>query len=173
MKQFIPSRSFVTSLFVMLLLLVASGGIGIAFAQEKAASDINMQILRDKVKADKKLLVADSMELTDAEARGFWPIYESYQKDLQALDERLMKTIQNYADAYNNNNLTDQTAKQLSDEVIAIDEGEVKMRKAYSVKLAGVLPGRKAALYLQIENNIRALLRYELAAEIPLIPLMK
>jgi hypothetical protein len=169
MKQFIPSGNFVASLFLMSFLLVAPGGIGIAFAQEKAASDIDMQILRDKVKADKKLLVADNMELTDAEAKGFWPIYESYQKDLQALDERLMKTIQNYADAYNNNKLTDQIAKQLSEEVIAIDEDEVKMRKAYSVRLAGALPGRKAALYLQIENNIRALLRYELATEIPLM----
>jgi hypothetical protein len=169
MKQLIPGGSFVASIFVTSLLLVASGGIGIAFAQEKAASDTAMQILRDKVKADKKLLVSDNMELTDAEAKGFWPIYDSYQKDLQTLDERLMKIIQSYAEAYNNDKLTDRIAKRFSEEVIAIDEDEVKIRKAYSVKLAGVLPGRKAARYLQIENNIRAALRYELAAEIPLV----
>jgi hypothetical protein len=169
MKRFIPSGSLVASIFVTSLLLVAVGGVGIAFAQEKAASDTDMQILRDKVNADKKLLIADNMELTDAEAKGFWPIYESYQKDLQTLDERLMKIIQSYADAYNNDNLTDRIAKQFSEEVIAIDEDEVKIRKAYSVKLAGVLPGRKTARYLQIENNIRAALRYELAAEIPLV----
>jgi hypothetical protein len=52
MKQFMSSGSFVPSLFVMSLLLVASGRIGVAFAQEKAASDINMQILRDKVNVD-------------------------------------------------------------------------------------------------------------------------
>jgi hypothetical protein len=169
MKRFIPSGSLVASIFVTSLLLVAVGGVGIAFAQEKAASDTDMQILRDKVNADKKLLIADNMELTDAEAKGFWPIYESYQKDLQTLDERLMKIIQSYADAYNNDNLTDRIAKQFSEEVIAIDEDEVKIRKAYLVKLAGVLPGRKTARYLQIENNIRAALRYELAAEIPLV----
>jgi hypothetical protein len=60
-------------------------------------------------------------------------------------------------------------AKKLYEEVLAIDEDEVKMRKAYAMKLAGVLPGKKAARYLQIENKIRALLRYELAAEIPLV----
>ncbi len=37
-----------------------------------------MQILRDKIKADKKLLVAMNMELTGSEAKGFWPIYEEY-----------------------------------------------------------------------------------------------
>jgi hypothetical protein len=38
----------------------------------------NMQILRDKIKADKKLLVAANMELTESEAKGFWPVYEEY-----------------------------------------------------------------------------------------------
>jgi len=37
------------------------------------ASD--MQILEQKIQADKKLVVAQNMQLTEAEARGFWPIY--------------------------------------------------------------------------------------------------
>ena len=35
---------------------------------------MNMQILRDKVRADKKLLVAQNMQLTDSEASAFSPI---------------------------------------------------------------------------------------------------
>ncbi len=35
-----------------------------------------------KLKADKKLLVASNMELTDAESKAFWPLYDAYQKDL-------------------------------------------------------------------------------------------
>jgi hypothetical protein len=169
MNQSMLKKSFAVSIFVTSLLLLVSRETSTVFAQERAASDVEMQILRDKLKADKKLLVATNMELTDAEAKGFWPIYDSYQADLQALDERLKKTILSYADAYNNNNLTDLMAKKLYEEVLAIDEDEVKMRKAYAMKLGGVLPGRKAARYLQIENKIRALLRYELAAEIPLV----
>src|SRR6185436_12549917 len=123
------------------------------FAQDQSSADANMQILRDKVKADKKLLVAANMELTDAEAKGFWPIYDSYQKDLQSLNERLKKAIFSYADAYNNKTLTDAGAKQLADEAIAIDEQEIKIRKACAAKLAPILPGKKAARYLQIENK--------------------
>ena len=139
------------------------------FAQDQAAADANMQILRDKVKADKKLVVAANMELTDAEAKGFWPVYDAYQKDLQALNERLKKAILSYADAYNNRTLTDEKAKQLADEAIAIDEKEIQMRKACAAKLAPILPGKKAARYLQIENKVRAALRYELAGGIPLV----
>jgi len=162
-------KSFAVLILVTSLLLLASGRTSNVFAQERTASESDMQILRDKVKADKKLLVAANMELTDAEAKAFWPIYDSYQQDLQVLNERLKNTILSYADAYNNNKLTDQMAKKLYDEVLAIDEDEVKMRRAYSQKLAAVLPGLKTARYLQIENKIRAAMRYELAANIPLV----
>jgi len=140
-----------------------------AFAQDKQA-DTNMQILRDKVKADKKLVVAANMDLTDAEGKGFWPIYEAYQKDLQAINERIGKAIQAYADAYNSKALTDAQAKQLIDEVLAIDQEELNLRKAYTAKLDQVLPGKKVARYIQIEIKIRAAIRYDLAGGIPLVP---
>ena len=80
------------------------------FAQDQTSADANMQILRDKLKADKKLVVAANMELTDAEAKGFWPVFEAYQKDLQSLNDRLKKAILSYADAYSNKTLTDEKA---------------------------------------------------------------
>jgi len=66
-----------------------------ALAQDKPAD--NMQILREKIKADKKLLVAANMELTESEAKNFWPIYEDYQKELQKINERLGKLLESYA----------------------------------------------------------------------------
>jgi hypothetical protein len=138
-----------------------------AFAQSKSA-DTTMQILLDKVKADKKLVVATNMDLTDAEGKAFWPIYDDYQKDLQGLNERLAKTILAYADAYNKNTLTDEQANSLANEALAIDQDEVTMRKTYTTRLNGVLPGKKVARYLQIENKIRAVIRYQLADNIPL-----
>ena len=140
-----------------------------ALAQDKPA-DTNMQILLDKVKADKKLVVAANMELNEAEGKVFWPVYDAYQKELQALNERIGKTILAYADAYNKKTLTDDLAKQLTNEALAIDQDELTLRKTYSAKLTGVLPAIKAARYIQIENKIRAGIRYELAAGIPLAP---
>ena len=140
-----------------------------ALAQDKAA-DTNMQILLEKVKADKKLVVAANMDLSEAEGKAFWPIYESYQKDLQGINARLGKTILAYADAYNKNTLSDAQAKQLTDEVLAIDQDEITLRKTYAARLGGVIPGTKVARYLQIENKIRAAIRYDLASGIPLVP---
>ena len=140
-----------------------------AFAQEQQA-DTNMQILLEKIKADKKVVVAANMELTEPEGKAFWPIYDAYQKDLQAINQRLEKTILTYADAYNKKSLTDAQAKQLTDEVLAIDQAELTLRKTYADRLERAIPGTKAARYLQIENKIRAAIRYQLAAGIPLVP---
>src|SRR5512138_2236394 len=90
-----------------------------AFAQDKPAS--NMEILRQKIQADKKLLVAANMELTEGEAKGFWPVYDAYQADLGQLNARLGQLIKRYAEAYRTQALDDATAKSLMDEALAVE----------------------------------------------------
>jgi hypothetical protein len=128
-----------------------------------------MEILRQKIKADKKALVAANMQLTEAEAKGFWPVYDAYQKDLATINDRTAKAVMAYADAYNKGAVPDATAKKLISEAIAIEEAEVKLRRSFLPKLEKALPGMKVARYLQIENKIRAVIKYELAANIPLV----
>ena len=108
--------------------------------------------------------------MNEADGKVFWPIYDAYQKELQAINDRLAKTILAYADAYNKKALTDDLAKQLTSEALAIDQDELTLRKTYATKLNGVLPAMKVARYIQIENKIRAAIRYDLATGIPLVP---
>ena len=138
-----------------------------AQAQDKPAN--NLAIVHEKLKADKKLIVSKYMELTESEAKQFWPVYENYQKDLQNWNERLLNLLQSYAADYKNNSLTDEKAKKLLDDWIALEQDEVKQRRAYAAKVVQVLPGKKAARYLQIENEYRVLLRYDLATTVPLV----
>jgi GTPase Era involved in 16S rRNA processing len=139
-----------------------------AAAQDKAAD--NMQILREKIKADKKLLVAANMQLTESEAKGFWPVYEEYQKELAAINKRIVKLIESYAADYQADTITDEKAKKLIDELVAIEQAEAGLKKSHVPKLSKVLPLKKVARYLQIENKIRALVKYELAGGVPLVP---
>jgi hypothetical protein len=75
-----------------------------------------------------------------------------------------------YAEEYNNKTLSDEKAKQLTVEMLTVEEAEVNLRKSYAPKLGKILPAKKVVRYLQIENKIRALLKYELAAGVPLVP---
>ena len=156
----------------MMTRLVTSFAIAAALAapaMAQAPATTNMEILRQKIKADKKLVVAENLKLTEAEGTAFWPVYDAYQKDLQQINQRLAAAIKAYADAYNKGPVTNETAKKLLDEAAAIDDAEAKLKSASVPKVLAVLPATKAARYVQIENKIRAALRYELAAGIPLV----
>jgi len=140
-----------------------------AAVMAQSAGTTNMDILRQKVKADKKLVVASNLNLTDAEGKAFWPVYDAYQKDLQQINERLAAAILAYADAYNKGPVANDVAKKLLDESLAIDAAEAAMKTAVVPKVMAALPAMKGARYIQIENKIRAAVRYELAANIPLV----
>ena len=157
MRRGVVKRAMIVGVVIGLCGLVTPGG-----AQDKPAD--NMQILRDKVRADKKLLVATNMELTESEATGFWPIYEQYQKDLQRINRRLANLVESYGADFRSKSLTDDKAKKLIDESVGIELAEAKLKSDYAPKLSKVLPAKKVARYLQIENKIRAAVKYDLAS---------
>ena len=136
-----------------------------ATAQDEPAD--NMQIVVEKVRADKKLLVADNMQLTETEAKSFWPVYSRYQDELFLIRVRSAKLIGDYRNAYEN--MTNDAARKLLDEYMNIEALTLKLRKAYLPKFREILPEVKVVRYYQIENKIQAALVYEIAAIIPLI----
>jgi hypothetical protein len=157
------------AIVITVLGLIISLGAMPAASQEKPSD--NMQVVVEKIRADKKLLVAENMQLTEAEAKAFWPVYKQYQDELFLLRTRTAKLIKDYADAYET--MTNTTAKKLLNEYVAIEALGPKLRQAYLPKFRKALPEVKVVRYYQIENKIQAALIYELAAQIPLVKLDK
>ena len=152
--------------FIHVLIVACAAAIALpATAQDKPAS--NMEILQQKLKADKKLIVADNMELTQTEAGKFWPIYDAYQKDLDRVLARQNKAIVEYVNQ--SSTMTDANAKRIARELLDADAEEQRLRERQLKKLYAALPARKAIRYLQIENKIRTLQHYDMGAQIPLV----
>jgi hypothetical protein len=148
---------FAVALACLMVMLVA----GPAMSQNPTTDD--MQILKEKVRADKKLLVAMNMEFTESEAKKFWPVYEAYQKDLGVINQRITQLISAYAEAYNSRSLTDDKAASMAQELVAVQQQEGGLQASYLPRLNKVLPPVKVVRYFQIENKIRAGAKYELA----------
>ena len=165
-------RTHVWRLAMLVLVGALTGFTPTALAQTKVANGDkpanNMEIVHEKLKADKKLIVAKYMELTESEAKQFWPVYEEYQTDLQKIHERIGNLLKSYAAEYRNKSLTDDKAKKLLDEWLAIEQDYAKQRKSQVPKILKALPPKKAARYLQIENEYRVLMNYDLASTVPL-----
>ncbi len=127
----------------------------------------NMQFVVENIRAGKKLFIAENMQLTEAEAKAFWPVYDQYQDELFLLRARTMKLINDYGENYEK--MTNETAKNLLDEYMTIESLGLKLRQTYLPKFRDVLPDVKVVRYFQIENKINAGLIYEIAAKIPLM----
>jgi hypothetical protein len=136
-------------------------------AKAGAADEANLHILLDTIRANRKALVAANLQLTDAEAAAFWPLYDQYQAQLNAVQDRAAKIIQDYTKAFPN--IPDDEALRLAKDWLAAEADRVKIRQDYLDQFAKVLPGRKVVRFYQIENKMDAVIRYDLAAEIPVV----
>jgi hypothetical protein len=131
------------------------------------AAKANLDILRDTIRANKKALVAANLTLSDEEAARFWPLYDRYQTELTAINDRIVKVIEDYTASFTN--LSDEKALKLAEDWLSAEGDRVKVQRTYLGDFAKVLPGRKVVRFYQIENKMDAVLRYDLAGEIPVV----
>ena len=132
----------------------------IAGADEVA--DLKKKLMFDQ----KKLIVMQNMELSADEGKFFWPIYEDLQKELFVVNQRSAKLIVAYAAAYLT--LTDGQAAKIVTEYFDIQNSRLGILDNAMQKLSKGLPAKKVFRYLQVENKLEAISRYELAKQIPL-----
>ena len=136
-------------------------------AQDKAADVTDMQALRAAVKADKHAFVASALNLTDREASRFWPIYDTYQRNLDSTSRRRVVALEGLL--FRDKAMTNLAASNLVNELTALDDAEVKARRTLSNRLMRALPPIKAARYLQLEDKIQAVRDYDIASAVPLV----
>lgn len=123
--------------------------------------------LKKKIMFDqKKLIVMQNMEFTADEGKFFLPVYEDLQKELFQVDQRAARLIVAYAMVYQT--LTDDQAAKIVAEYFDIKKSRTGILDKYMQKFEKGLPAKKVFRYLQVENKLEAIARYELAREIPL-----
>lgn len=133
-----------------------------ALVHADEAADLKKSIMFDQ----KKLIVMENMEFSDEEGKFFWPVYEDLQEELFKVSQQAAKLIVAYAASYQT--LTDGQAAKIVDEYFAIQNKRLAILDKYMQKLAKGLPAKKVFRYLQVENKLEAVTRYELSKEIPL-----
>ena len=140
-------------------------------AQHTTAQTVTdeIEILRGILKADRKVIIAEAMQLTEAEsARNFWPRYREYRAEMDKLGDGIMKLVLEYADAYPN--VPEDRAEKLLKDYLALEKDLVKVRAKHLKKIAKVLPASKVLRFAQLENRLDLALRLQMASAVPLAP---
>jgi len=140
------------------------------YAADTKAADVPQAesgILLDAIRANRKALVAVNLELSPEEADKFWPLYDRYQKEISAIGDRVVAIVDEYTATFRD--LSNDKALQLMESYLAAEAERLQVRRAYLGEFAKVLPGRTVARFYQVENKMDAVLRYDLAATIPVV----
>jgi len=149
------------------ILVLSAGALRAAQPPTGQAAEANLDVLVDAIQSNRKALVAVNLKLTDDEAAKFWPVYDRYQKEINAIGDRLVGVIQDYT--ANFSDLSNEKAMKLVDDYLAVEADRVKVKRTYVDEFAKALPGRKVTRFYQIENKMDAVIRYNLAATIPVV----
>jgi hypothetical protein len=146
----------------------AAPAAGAPAATESGAADTaTLDALVSSIRSNRKALVAVNLGLTDVEAAAFWPAYDRYAGEIAAVGDRLTKIIGEYSAAFPD--LSDDEAMKLIEDYLAVEADRVAVKRSYLAEFAKLLPGRKVARLYQIENKMDAVIRYDLAAAIPVV----
>jgi len=135
-------------------------------AQDKPAAERSSAEWLAQIQDDRKAVVAKAMDLTPEEAKKFWPMYEVFQREMAVPRSAVTRALNDFVAA--GYKLTDANARRLAQEVLAAEKEETRLRDKHFRKMLSALPPNRVARYMQVENKIDAIVRYEAAREIPL-----
>ncbi len=158
-------------LFSKSILLFAVLGVSpLTMAQDDARqAQINntIEMIRTVVQAERQAIVTDAMQLSGSESEVFWPLYREYRNDMIKVLDRRAKLIRDFAAEYGN--LSDETAERMLKEFFDIENDTLKVKKRYVKKFQKILPPVKVTRFYQVENKLDAIVRVQLAQNIPFV----
>jgi hypothetical protein len=154
-------------LAVVLTFMLSGAAVRAADTAKAEAPQADSGILLDAIRANRKALVAVNLNLSPEEAEKFWPLYERYQKEISAIGDKVVAIVDEYTGSFRD--LSNDKAMQLMENYLAAEAERLQVRRTYLPEFAKILPGRTVARFYQIENKMDAVLRYDLAATIPVV----
>jgi len=156
-------------LLLTVLLLALPLGASVAVADD--GTDAYIDLMRSDLRADKKLIVTVAMDISDADSKVFWPIYDEYEKERKALGDRIVELIKKYPDAVNVTG--PETIRMLSADWFKLQDDRVALMKKYYKKVENKVSPRVATRWMQVEYRLTMLINLQIAAEVPLVEPIK
>ena len=118
----------------------------------------------EKFKKDRKIYFTEKLEITDEEAKAFWPLYDDFSN-------RKMKLVEDERNTYsyahkNADNLSDQEILDILKKVNKLKEDQLKLEaEYYQDKFLKALPAQKVLKLGKVEWDFRRHLMRELRGQ--------
>ena len=127
-----------------------------------------LEYTRKLIQDNRRAIVSFDLGLTDEEEKGFWPVYDSYEKAMLKVNDDLVDLITKYAEAQKSGKLTDKQAVNITIRYLKIKQERIKVKNAFIKKFNQVLPGKKVIRFYQVDHRLDIIDNIEIADAVPL-----
>ena len=158
-------RALLHALFVLPLVIAAP-----AFSQDASSNkDLNTQAYIELLKTDpnakREAVVTYIMQLSDADAKTFWPIYREYNDELNTLNAAEAQEIEAYAKDYDK--ITDKEAEDVVNKSLSLEAQRVELKKKYFEKVKSALSASAAAEFYEIDHQFQDIVHLQATSALP------
>ena len=126
-----------------------------------------LKALRSDLQGNRADIVAKNITLTAEQAAKFWPMFDAYQKEQNAIMDAQLKGVLQYVDGFAT--LDDASALSLVNTHLTNDSRMVALRQKWLAEFQKILPAKLAARVIQIDRRLSLAVQTEISARIPLI----
>lgn len=126
------------------------------------------ELLRTDVQAQKQLITTEALQLSDAQAEVFWPIYREYQFAYSKIGDKRLALIKRYADSYETFGPED--ASGIAKDWFEQEKERLALLDATYQKVAKALDPSVGLRFVQVESALNKVVDLQIASQLPLIP---
>ena len=108
----------------------------------------NTERINEKIEARKVAFITKKLELTTEEAQQFWPLYNEFQMEKQAINKQ-------YRGNRNFNLMSDEELILHINNQFEKETQQLNLKKEYFTKMQSVLPIRKVAMLSGVEKRFK------------------
>jgi Spy/CpxP family protein refolding chaperone len=123
---------------------------------------------RQELQAKRADIMAKGLTLTADQAAKFWPLFQQFQAEQDAIVDGQIAATQKYAETFDS--LTDADALAYVNALLSRDDAMNELRVAWLAKFQDVVPARVAARAIQLDRRLSQVAQVKVSSEIPLIP---
>ena len=134
---------------------------GPVYQDTQWSPDEDIQLLKSDLRSQKKQIGAANMDLTDAEAEKFWPVYDRYAAEVAKVYDTKIALLQEYLQNYQT--MSGDQAESYLRRRAAVEQDMMQVRLKYLPEFRKVLTGRETARFYQIDWRLDLMINLQLA----------
>ena len=160
--------------FIFCWALVSSLLTTVAMAEPQPGNfQDEIEMARKMVSKDRHDLVLKNMGLSVHDEKKFFGVYNAYRDEMKPLLDKETQLLLDYADSYKSKNLSDEQALGFANTLLDVKSQKIALRKKYIAEFAEKVSPKYVARFIQVENKLDAIMGYDMARQVPLVPVGK